>query len=194
MVWSVSASLHLRIRLRLLSGRWSSRCIRAEIRDEWTSRCGSCAALVFDPVVYAYGRRRARRYVPHDQVSPAGAKEWDVSLFFTLDRSDLWAKFRPTKVSLHGVSAAVAFGDAGLALEAARPSCDGIFAPFQSDGLLSGARGHALTASRAGSTRGTGRSALPRVARRRTFTARPAGHEAFLYVVVCGSGIAGDVG
>lgn len=64
---------------------------------------------------------------PHDLVSPAVAKEWEVSRSVTLDRSDLWPNFRPTKVSLHGVSAAVAFGDAGLALEAARPSCDGTF-------------------------------------------------------------------
>lgn len=68
-------------------------------------------------------------------------KEREVSRFVTLDRSDLWAKFRPTKVSLYRVSAAVAFGDAGLALEAARPSCDGTFAPSPSDGLLSEAGG-----------------------------------------------------
>ncbi|MFD6421352.1 helix-turn-helix domain-containing protein [Streptomyces sp. NPDC060198] len=45
----------------------------------------------------------------------------EVSRFVTLDHSDAWANFSPTNVSLHGVSAAVAFGDAGLALEAARP-------------------------------------------------------------------------
>lgn len=43
-------------------------------------------------------------------VSPAVAKEWEVSRFVTFDRSDLWPNFRPTKVSLLGVSVAVAFG------------------------------------------------------------------------------------
>lgn len=47
-----------------------------------------------------------------------------VSRFVTLDRAHAWANFSPPNVSLHGVSAAVAFGDAGLALEAARPLRD----------------------------------------------------------------------
>ncbi|GES31777.1 hypothetical protein San01_42640 [Streptomyces angustmyceticus] len=37
---------------------------------------------------------------------------------------DDWANFSPTNVAPHGVSAAVAFGDAGIALQTARPACD----------------------------------------------------------------------
>ncbi|MGM0347237.1 helix-turn-helix domain-containing protein [Streptomyces sp. Adlamb9] len=49
----------------------------------------------------------------------AEAKE--VSRYVTLDRPDAWATFSPTNVALHELSALVAFGDAGLALHAARP-------------------------------------------------------------------------
>lgn len=34
---------------------------------------------------------------------------------------DAWANFSPTNVTLHRISAAVSFGDAGIALDAARP-------------------------------------------------------------------------
>ncbi|AZP22886.1 XRE family transcriptional regulator [Streptomyces aquilus] len=44
-----------------------------------------------------------------------------VSQYVTLDRPDAWATFSPTNVALHELSALVAFGDAGLALQAARP-------------------------------------------------------------------------
>jgi hypothetical protein len=37
------------------------------------------------------------------------------------DRPDAWANFNPTNVALHEVSAAVSFGDAGIALQTARP-------------------------------------------------------------------------
>ncbi|MCX4856118.1 helix-turn-helix domain-containing protein [Streptomyces canus] len=49
----------------------------------------------------------------------AEAKE--VGRFVSLDRPDAWANFSPTNVALHELSALVAFGDAGLALHAARP-------------------------------------------------------------------------
>ncbi|GGL05427.1 hypothetical protein GCM10010094_77760 [Streptomyces flaveus] len=45
----------------------------------------------------------------------------DVARYVTLDRPDSWANFSPTNVALHEVSASVAFGDAGVALAAARP-------------------------------------------------------------------------
>ncbi|MBT3081237.1 helix-turn-helix domain-containing protein [Streptomyces sp. COG20] len=45
----------------------------------------------------------------------------EVARYVALDHPDAWANFSPTNVSLHEVSAAVAFGDAGLALETARP-------------------------------------------------------------------------
>lgn len=49
----------------------------------------------------------------------AEAKE--VARYVSLDRPDAWANFSPTNVALHELSALVAFGDAGLALQAARP-------------------------------------------------------------------------
>ncbi|MBO0511954.1 helix-turn-helix domain-containing protein [Streptomyces beijiangensis] len=45
----------------------------------------------------------------------------EVARYVALDSSDAWANFSPTNVSLHALSAAVAFGDAGVALETARP-------------------------------------------------------------------------
>lgn len=45
----------------------------------------------------------------------------EVARYVALDRPDAWANFSPTNVALHEVSALVAFGDAGLALQAARP-------------------------------------------------------------------------
>lgn len=45
----------------------------------------------------------------------------DVARYVDLDRPDAWANFSPTNVALHAVSAAVTFGDAGVALETARP-------------------------------------------------------------------------
>ncbi|MFJ8506957.1 helix-turn-helix domain-containing protein [Streptomyces avermitilis] len=45
----------------------------------------------------------------------------EVSQYVTLDQPDAWATFSPTNVALHELSALVAFGDAGLALQAARP-------------------------------------------------------------------------
>ncbi|MFI6550999.1 helix-turn-helix domain-containing protein [Streptomyces prunicolor] len=49
----------------------------------------------------------------------AEAKE--VARYVSLDRPDAWANFSPTNVALHELSALVAFGDAGLAVQAARP-------------------------------------------------------------------------
>ncbi|WP_079150930.1 helix-turn-helix domain-containing protein [Streptomyces sparsogenes] len=45
----------------------------------------------------------------------------DVARYVSLDRPEAWANFSPTNVELHAVSAAVALGDAGIALETARP-------------------------------------------------------------------------
>jgi transcriptional regulator with XRE-family HTH domain len=49
----------------------------------------------------------------------AEAKE--VARYVSLDQPDAWANFSPTNVALHELSALVAFGDSGLALQAARP-------------------------------------------------------------------------
>ncbi|MEU4113338.1 helix-turn-helix transcriptional regulator [Kitasatospora sp. NPDC028055] len=45
----------------------------------------------------------------------------EVARYVDRDRPDAWANFSPTNVALHQVSAAVALGDAGAAVEAARP-------------------------------------------------------------------------
>ncbi|WP_275466581.1 helix-turn-helix domain-containing protein [Streptomyces noursei] len=45
----------------------------------------------------------------------------DVARYVTLDHPDAWANFSPTNVALHTLSTAVAFGDAGTALQTARP-------------------------------------------------------------------------
>ncbi|MEU2393946.1 helix-turn-helix transcriptional regulator [Streptomyces sp. NPDC007369] len=49
----------------------------------------------------------------------AEAKE--VAQYVALDQPDAWANFSPTNVALHQISAAVSFGDAGIALDVARP-------------------------------------------------------------------------
>lgn len=41
--------------------------------------------------------------------------------YVSLDQPDAWANFSPTNVALHELSALVAFGDSGLAPQAARP-------------------------------------------------------------------------
>ncbi|WP_411141278.1 helix-turn-helix domain-containing protein [Streptomyces sp. x-80] len=45
----------------------------------------------------------------------------EVARYVALDSPDAWANFSPTNVALHGLSAAVVFGDAGVALDTARP-------------------------------------------------------------------------
>lgn len=45
----------------------------------------------------------------------------EVARYVALDSPDAWANFSPTNVALHGLSAAVAFGDVGVALDTARP-------------------------------------------------------------------------
>lgn len=45
----------------------------------------------------------------------------EVARYVTFDRPDAWANFSPTNVALHEISAAVSFGDAGIALQTARP-------------------------------------------------------------------------
>ncbi|MFZ4155568.1 helix-turn-helix domain-containing protein [Streptomyces pseudogriseolus] len=45
----------------------------------------------------------------------------EVARYVAFDRSDAWANFSPTNVALHEISAAVSFGDAGIALQTARP-------------------------------------------------------------------------
>ncbi|MCX3059798.1 helix-turn-helix domain-containing protein [Streptomyces beihaiensis] len=57
------------------------------------------------------------RSATHDFLTEAR----EVARYVALDSPDAWANFSPTNVDLHAVSAAVTFGDAGIALETARP-------------------------------------------------------------------------
>ncbi len=57
------------------------------------------------------------RAATHDFLNEAN----DIARYVALDHADVWANFSPTNVALHAVSAAVVLGDAGLALETARP-------------------------------------------------------------------------
>lgn len=61
--------------------------------------------------------RNGDRETTHDFI--AEAKE--VARYVAFDRPDAWANFSPTNVALHEISAAVSFGDAGIALQSARP-------------------------------------------------------------------------
>lgn len=45
----------------------------------------------------------------------------EVARYVALDSPDAWANFSPTNVALHGLIAAVVFGDGGVALDTARP-------------------------------------------------------------------------
>ncbi len=45
----------------------------------------------------------------------------EVARYVAFDQPDAWANFSPTNVALHELSAAVSFGDAGIALQTARP-------------------------------------------------------------------------
>ncbi|MEF9523483.1 helix-turn-helix domain-containing protein [Streptomyces sp. RB13] len=61
--------------------------------------------------------RNGDRDTTHDFLTEAK----DVARYVAFDRPDAWANFSPTNVALHEISAAVSFGDAGLALQTARP-------------------------------------------------------------------------
>ncbi|MBU5943709.1 MULTISPECIES: helix-turn-helix domain-containing protein [unclassified Streptomyces] len=61
--------------------------------------------------------RNGDRETTHDFL--VEAKE--VARYVAFDRPDAWANFSPTNVALHEISAAVSFGDAGIALQTARP-------------------------------------------------------------------------
>ncbi|WP_268221775.1 helix-turn-helix domain-containing protein [Streptomyces sp. EMB24] len=61
--------------------------------------------------------RNGDRETTHDFLTEAK----EVARYVAFDRPDAWANFSPTNVSLHEISAAVSFGDAGIALQTARP-------------------------------------------------------------------------
>lgn len=61
--------------------------------------------------------RNGDRDTTHDFLTEAK----EVARYVAFDRPDVWANFSPTNVALHEISAAVSFGDAGIALQTARP-------------------------------------------------------------------------
>ncbi|MGW4545419.1 helix-turn-helix domain-containing protein [Streptomyces violaceorubidus] len=61
--------------------------------------------------------RNGDRETTHDFLTEAK----EVARYVAFDRPDAWANFSPTNVALHEISAAVSFGDAGIALQTARP-------------------------------------------------------------------------
>ncbi len=61
--------------------------------------------------------RNGDREAAHDFLTEAK----EVARYVAFDRPDAWANFSPTNVALHEISAAVSFGDAGIALQTARP-------------------------------------------------------------------------
>ncbi|MEU9639384.1 helix-turn-helix domain-containing protein [Streptomyces tendae] len=61
--------------------------------------------------------RSGDRDTTHDFLTEAK----EVARYVAFDRPDAWANFSPTNVALHEISAAVSFGDAGIALQIARP-------------------------------------------------------------------------
>ncbi|MFC1258041.1 MULTISPECIES: helix-turn-helix domain-containing protein [Streptomyces] len=61
--------------------------------------------------------RNGDRDTTHDFLTEAK----EVARYVAFDRPDAWANFSPTNVALHEVSAVVSFGDAGIALQTARP-------------------------------------------------------------------------
>ncbi|MBQ0966218.1 transcriptional regulator [Streptomyces sp. RK23] len=61
--------------------------------------------------------RNGDRDTTHDFLTEAK----EVARYVAFDRPDAWANFSPTNVALHEISAAVSFGDAGIALQTARP-------------------------------------------------------------------------
>lgn len=97
----------------------------------------------------------------------------EVARYVALDSPDAWANFSPTNVALHGLSAAVAFGDAGVALDTARRLSCAAISPSPSVVLPCGSRPAAPTASRAAWRTGTRPFASQKAARPRTSDARP---------------------
>lgn len=96
----------------------------------------------------------------------------EVARYVAFDRPDAWANFSPTNVALHEISAAVSFGDAGIALQTARPLMRRHI-PVPERRARSGWRPPAPTVSRADSPTAIRPCASPRAARLRTSAARP---------------------
>ncbi|MFF9124404.1 helix-turn-helix domain-containing protein [Streptomyces sp. NPDC014889] len=67
------------------------------------------------------GATAASRNGDRDTTQEFLTEAQEVARYVAFDRPDAWANFSPTNVALHEVSAAVSFGDAGIALQIARP-------------------------------------------------------------------------
>lgn len=69
----------------------------------------------------AVGATAASRNGDRDTTQDFFTEAKEVARYVSFDRPDAWANFSPTNVALHEISAAVSFGDVGIALETARP-------------------------------------------------------------------------
>lgn len=67
------------------------------------------------------GATAASRNGDRDTTQDFLAEAREVARYVAFDRPDDWANFSPTNVALHEISAAVSFGDAGIALRTAQP-------------------------------------------------------------------------
>ena len=113
--------------------------------------------------------RNGDRETTHDFLTEAK----EVARYVAFDRPDAWANFSPTNVALHEISAAVSFGDAGTALQTARPLMRRHIPVPERRAALWVEAAWAPTVSRADSPTATRPCASPRAARHRTSDARP---------------------
>jgi hypothetical protein len=83
-------------------------------------QCSPCYLAVVG-LLLLRGVTAASRNGDRDTPQVFLAEATEVARYVAFERPDAWANFSPTNVALREVSAAVSFGDAGIALETARP-------------------------------------------------------------------------
>ncbi|MFJ4799822.1 helix-turn-helix domain-containing protein [Streptomyces murinus] len=112
--------------------------VHAHVREKHTSQAVNIIRHTADQLTGSYDQRPPRylaavgllllrgataasRNGDRDTTEDFLTEAREVARYVAFDRPDAWANFSPTNVALHQVSAAVSFGDAGIALETARP-------------------------------------------------------------------------
>lgn len=108
------------------------------VRDKHTAQAVNMVRHTADQLTGSYDQRSARylaavgllllrgataasRNGDRDTTRDFLTEAREVARYVAFDQPDAWANFSPTNVALHEVSAAVSFGDAGIALQTARP-------------------------------------------------------------------------
>ncbi|MFB7499419.1 helix-turn-helix domain-containing protein [Streptomyces sp. NPDC056161] len=108
------------------------------VREKHTAQAVNMVRHTADQLTGSYGQRSPRylaavgllllrgataasRNGDRDTTQDFLTEAKEVARYVAFDRPDAWANFSPTNVALHEVSAAVSFGDAGIALHTARP-------------------------------------------------------------------------